>query len=310
MRRKTELTEQPSERAGTGKLLRAYEMDHFPAGVTPRLFALRTLFKRYARKNQRSFPWRRERLSAFKLLVAELLLVQTDAESVARVWPILIRRYGSPKKIRNAPIATLLKLLRPLGLQKQRARALKAVSTSILTQFRGKVPSKPQDLLSIPYVGLYTAAALSSFKFGARVPIVDANTLRIFRRLTGLEFGHDIRRSNTAWSLAWQILPRTDVALHNYGMLDFAAQICTSRMPKCHVCPLRLQCDFATRRSKTETERHTVNRSQAALTRAGISAVRATTVRCVGTTEPSTLLVRPVTRTMSPSSRSHTVPCV
>lgn len=214
---------------------------------SPTISRLRKVFTSYGRKNQRAFPWRARETSAFKLLIAELLLVQTDAESVAKVWPSLVRRFGSPKKLAQARSSELVRMLRPLGLQRQRARALKLVSKHINERFCGRVPKDPKDLLSIPHLGLYTTAAVCCFKFGARMPIVDANLLRIFERVLGLNLGKDIRRSKAAWSLAWSILPKSDVALHNYGMLDFCARICTSQAPRCSICPLRGCCEYAKR---------------------------------------------------------------
>ena len=233
---------------GIGKFLQVEPSQAF-SRPSPALSQLRKVFKSYGRKYVRAFPWRAANVSPFKLLVAELLLIQTDAPSVAHVWPSLVRRFGSPKKLSQASSRDLVRLLRRLGLQRQRTRALKAVSKEITSRFGGQVPSNPDDLLSIPHLGLYTAAAMSCFKFGARVPIVDANTLRIFERVLGIQLGKDIRRSEAAWSIAWRILPKTDVILHNYGMLDFAAQICTSKAPRCVICPVRKHCQYAANRA-------------------------------------------------------------
>ena len=230
---------------GIRELLHPEQWSSTKVQSTLALSRLRKLFRSYGRKNRREFPWREPSVSPFRFLVAELLLVQTDAAAVASVWPTLVERFGSPKELSQARSKDLIVILRHLGLQRQRARALKVVSKHLCSKYGGRVPSDLDDLLSIPHLGLYTAAAVSCFKFGMRVPIVDTNSLRIFERVLGMQLGKDIRRSKAAWILAWHILPRTDVALHNYGMLDFGAQVCTSRAPRCKICPLRQCCQYA-----------------------------------------------------------------
>ncbi len=216
------------------------------AGKVPEF--LKTFFTSYARKNFRSFPWRRKGVKEFHLLVAEVLLAQTKAEDVARVWPLLIKKYKTPYDLAKAKRSVLKALVRPLGLQNQRARALQTVARVLTQRYKGRVPQEVAQLLSLPHVGLYTAAAVASFSFGERVPIVDTNVLRVLGRITGMKANQDLRRSMNVWSLAWSALPIKEVQLHNYGILDFAAQVCT-RDPHCSQCPLRRKCSFARARN-------------------------------------------------------------
>lgn len=184
-------------------------------------------------------------MASFHLLLAEVLLVQTKAEDVAVVWPRLVRKYPTPAALSVASAKSLVKLLRPLGLQNQKAKSLITISRTLLEHFGGRVPRSKEQLLSIPHVGLYTAAAVQCFAFRDRLPIVDANVLRVLGRIHGIETGSDLRRSREAWTLAWAILPRKNARLHNYGLLDFAAQVCTVRRPRCESCPLKQTCCFA-----------------------------------------------------------------
>jgi A/G-specific adenine glycosylase len=222
------------------------------AHVQPPKF-LKGFFLKYARKHYRRLPWRRAAVSAFQLLLAEFLLKQTKAEDVAKVWPELVRRFPSAKRLEKARKADLLKILRPLGLQNQRAVSLIRLAKALLAKFDGEVPDNVQSLLSLPGVGLYTAAAVCSFKFGKRAPIVDANVLRVFGRITGTACGSDLRRSERAWALAWALLPSSGCDRHNYGILDFAAKLCT-KTPDCKHCPLRRNCLFALSEASPATQ--------------------------------------------------------
>jgi A/G-specific adenine glycosylase len=201
-------------------------------------------FRKYYKQNGRRFAWRIKRTSAFQLLMAEILLKQTKAGDVEPVWLGIIRGYPTPSALAKAPRPSLLRLLKPLGLQHQRFVALKSLAKAINEVFLGKVPKEIENILALPYVGLYSACAVACFCYGTRVPIVDANVLRVLSRLTGGDYGRDLRRNHDVWSLAWAILPRKRFAAHNYGLLDFSALLCKARSPECPRCPLRRKCVY------------------------------------------------------------------
>lgn len=215
---------------------------------------LERFFSRFERASGRKFPWRLRGTSAYRMLVAEVLLRQTKAEDVVEVWRFLVGAYPTPAALAAARLDVLRRVLRPLGLNRQRAIALKRISEAVVRELGGRVPNTLETLLSLPHVGLYAACALLSFKYGARAPIVDTNILRVFGRITGQDLGKDLRRNPDAWSLAWSILPRKHAAEHNYGLLDFAALVCRPRAPLCNACPLRRSCRYGQRMSSTGIE--------------------------------------------------------
>ncbi len=208
---------------------------------------LKRFFSDFERTNARKFPWRSRRTSAYQMLVAEVLLRQTKAPDVVKVWRLLITTYPTPAALSRAGIHALRGLLKPLGLGNQRATALKEISAAVVSEFQGRIPRSLETLLSIPHMGLYAACALLSFKYGMSTPIVDSNILRVFGRITGKDLGKDLRRNQAAWSLAWSILPARRAALHNYGLLDFSALICKPRAPLCGECPLIRSCRYGLR---------------------------------------------------------------
>jgi A/G-specific adenine glycosylase len=239
--RPTERFSSPFARKAERKILWSSKV---AAGGAVPAAGLREFFVRFAKQNLRVLPWRASGVSPFHLLLAEVLLVQTKAEDVAVIWPKLIRKYPSPTALARARSRSLTKLLRPLGLQNQRTRSLVTIARTLSLRFAGRVPRSVDELLLIPHVGLYTAAAVGCFAFGERLPIVDANVLRVLGRIHGVNMGADLRRTFEAWSLAWSILPRRDPKLHNYGLLDFAARVCTVRRPLCESCTLHHTCHF------------------------------------------------------------------
>ena len=200
-------------------------------------------FANWFKMHGRSFPWREEGVSPFGILLAEVLLKQTRAEMVAEVWPTLCREYPNARSLESASPEVLYHRVSCLGFGHQRVTALRQVSGAITKA--GGLPTQPADLMKLPYVGMYSAHAVACFAFGHRVPVVDLGIVRVLSRLAGIKPPSDIRRGPEIWEIAQTLLPDKEVKEHNYGLLDFAADVCKARSPRCHECPLARSCAYA-----------------------------------------------------------------
>ena len=200
-------------------------------------------FANWFKVRGRSFPWREEEVSPYGILLAEVLLKQTRAEMVASVWPALFRRYPNAARLESASPEVLLQHISRLGFGRQRSTALRQLSAAINNA--GGLPSKPSELMEFPHVGMYSAHAVACFAFGHRVPVVDLSVVRVLSRLAGMEPPSDIRRAPEVWEIARSLLPDKEVKEHNYGLLDFAADTCRARSPRCDECPLAPSCAHA-----------------------------------------------------------------
>lgn len=195
--------------------------------------------------NRREFPWRGAR-DPFHLLMAEMLLRQTRAGHAARIYPDLVRAYGSPQVLAAAQPIALEELLRPAGLAAQRVEALQAMARHLLAHHAGQIPASPKALAATPHVGPYVAGAVACFGFGLPVPLVDTNIIRVMARFTGHGIrGKNPHRNQVLWRRCRRSLPETDVASFNYALLDLSATLCRPSSPGCSVCPLRPGCSFA-----------------------------------------------------------------
>ena len=192
----------------------------------------------------RPFPWRDEKASPFGILVAEILLKQTRAAKVAKVWPSLVAKYPSVDVLAAANPHELFRMIAELGFGNQRTRTLIDLASAVKETGR-KLPTQPGELVKLPYVGIYTAHAVACFAFEQRVPIVDLGIVRVISRLAGVTPPDDIRRASLIWDIAWTLLPQQDFKEHNYGLLDFAAIVCKPRSPRCDECPIATKCAYA-----------------------------------------------------------------
>ena len=212
-------------------------------GESPSLLAGGDFFINFYKLHGRSFAWRKGSPSPFSILVAEILLKQTRAESVNKVWPHLIRKYSNARELAKADPVDLFDAIAFLGFGNQRTRALIELSSAVASL--GKMPSQPEELIRLPHVGEYTAHAVACFAFSQRFPIVDLNVVRVISRVMGFDPPQDIRRAPGFWEIARQMLPLCDFKEHNFGLLDFAAIVCRPRSPLCGKCSIVSRCSYA-----------------------------------------------------------------
>ncbi len=191
-------------------------------------------------QNKRNFFWRNEHLTPWNWLLLELLLKKTKAETVGKYARAILIKYPSPKDILLGSQSELHDDLRIFGLQNQRAKSFVKASTYLLENYSGNVPETLTGLLSIPYIGKYSAHAILCFCFNKKAPIVDVNVYRIISRFYKIKFVKDPRNEET-WSTISKLLPDSNWISYNYGLLDHGALICRKK-PKCTVCTLRNKC--------------------------------------------------------------------
>lgn len=212
----------------------------------------RTFFVNWYADRGRQFPWRAKSTSPFALLVTEMLLRQTKASGVEKLWDNLIRKYPDATTMAKANPHELRRLISVLGFGKMRARALISAARWLIEKHDGAVPQSLEALLKIPHIGAYSAHAVLCFGFGHKIEIVDTNVVRFFSRHYGLRVKPDIRRNPNVVRLARESLPREkkNASLHNYGILDFTAEVCRSVGPRCEICPLASSCRLGKGKSK------------------------------------------------------------
>ncbi|MCL6562008.1 MAG: hypothetical protein K6U87_03265 [Firmicutes bacterium] len=186
--------------------------------------------------------------------MSELLLRQTGAQKVAKVYPTLINLAPNPMALTSVPDELLLQVLTPLGLQYQRARALRELAHAILEI--GSVPEERDKLMRLPHVGPYTAGAVMVFAHQKRAALPDVNVGRLGGRYF---YGTVPRTKSSLFRVAEKVLsscPRGQEPRFYYAILDFAATICTVK-PQCPVCPLQKGCRYrrALRSSNRQVKR-------------------------------------------------------
>src|SRR5690606_6704408 len=161
------------------------------------------------------------------------------AARVALEW---IERWPTPSALAATPPSEVLRAWGRLGYPR-RALALHAAATAIATEHGDEVPRELDALLSLPGVGPYTAAAVASFAYGQRVPVVDTNIRRVLvRALLGVETLPPSTRRDAA--LMESVLPHDaeEAKVMNVAVMELGALVCTPRSPDCERCPIAEHC--------------------------------------------------------------------
>lgn len=200
--------------------------------------------------HRRILPWR-EDPSPYHVWLSEIMLQQTRVEAVIRYYERFLKTLPNVEALAEADEDTCLKLWEGLGYY-SRVRNLHRASAQVMDRFGGEIPSDPVRLRTLPGIGAYTAAAISSIAFGRRVPAVDGNLLRIFSRLRMYE--ENIRtpealRAATAFFEDMMPQEQTDgngdnlCGNFNQALMDLGAMVCLpNAKPKCDECPLSAVC--------------------------------------------------------------------
>ena len=222
------------------------------------------------RANARDLPWRHDR-SPYRVWLSEMMLQQTQVETVIPYFLRFLGRFPTIKDLAAAPLGDVLKLWEGLGYY-ARARNLHQAAKVVVEKRHGEWPRTVEELMALPGIGRYTAGAIASLAFDVDAPALDGNVIRVLCRVFAIERDpKDAGVREELWTLAEQLLPkdpagrapcaapdassrvlarytrdavpRGTAGEFNEALMELGALICTPRNPRCNVCPLAKHCE-------------------------------------------------------------------
>lgn len=197
--------------------------------------------------NARALPWRNppgaerpgDPAYPYKVWLSEVMLQQTTVAAVKPYFAKFTRIWPTVFDLAKAADEDVMAAWAGLGYY-SRARNLVKCAREVAA--RGGFPETEAQLLKLPGLGAYTAAAIASIAFGKRAVVVDANVERVVSRLFNIE--EPLPGSRKAIRKAADtITPETRAGDFAQGMMDLGSQICTSKRPRCLLCPLADVCE-------------------------------------------------------------------
>jgi A/G-specific adenine glycosylase len=187
-------------------------------------------------ENQRTLPWR-ESYDPYEVWVSEIMLQQTQVETVVPYFERWIATFPTVKKLAKAEEQSVMGLWAGLGYY-SRARNLMAAAKKLAEDHGGKIPCDYEALRSLPGIGQYTAGAILSIAFNQPFPVVDGNVRRVLSRIYGWEDDSPKR----LWEAAERLVKQAEPRLINQAIMELGATVCSFRAPRCLICPVQRAC--------------------------------------------------------------------
>src|SRR3989338_7732477 len=192
-------------------------------------------------KNQRPLPWRKP-YDPYWVWISEIMLQQTRVDQALPFFDRFITRFPSVNALGKASEQEVLKYWEGLGYY-SRARNLHKAAKIVAKKHGGVLPSGYFELLELPGIGPYVAAAVSSIAFNQDHAVLDGNVFRVLARVFGVAV--DIRQPSSRkkfQSIADSILPVGRARMFNQALMELGALICVPEVPLCAQCPIKLGC--------------------------------------------------------------------
>ena len=174
----------------------------------------------------------------FQLLVATVLSAQCTDKRVNQTTPALFKKYPNPKKMAEADLKDIQRLVKSTGFYRAKAKNIKTLSSKIVTEFGGKVPNNLESLIALPGVGRKTANVVLGHAFGIPGITVDTHFGRLSRRFG---WSKSLDPVKVEFEVADLIHKREWTNL-SQRLIWHGRRVCHSRKPACGACPLAKYC--------------------------------------------------------------------
>ena len=194
-------------------------------------------------RHRRQLPWRSAQgavADPYHVWLSEVMLQQTTVVTVKSYFEFFLKTWPKIENLSAAPLDDVLHAWQGLGYY-ARARNLHKCANVVATEYGGAFPEGEKELLALPGIGPYTAAAITAIAFGKKATPMDGNIERVVARLFAISDPlpkskpklHDFARTMT---------PEERAGDYAQALMDIGATICTPKKPMCSLCPLSGDC--------------------------------------------------------------------
>ena len=175
----------------------------------------------------------------YEMAVAVILSAQTTDASVNRVTPSLFKKYPTIKKLSEAKLSDIEKVISSLGLYHNKAKSIKGFAKAVVEEYEGKIPEDMNSLVKLPGVGRKCANVIQSECFNIPALAVDTHVNRVSKRL-GLAYQKD-SVDKVEMKLKRKVPKERWIKTH-HQMIFFGRYLCHAKNPECEKCPFIASC--------------------------------------------------------------------
>ncbi len=192
-------------------------------------------------KNHTAFPFRLTK-DPYHIWVSEIMLQQTQLETVIPYYERFIKLYPDVYQLANATDDALKKAVEGIGYYRRFALMKKAANMIVKT-FDGVFPKTYEEVISLPGIGLYTAGAIMSIAYNKPYGAVDGNVIRILSRQLNIQADMRIEKNkDLIRNINQALIEHTHPKIYTQSLMDLGRMICTPKQPKCESCPIAETC--------------------------------------------------------------------
>jgi endonuclease-3 len=181
-----------------------------------------------------------EYTNAFTMLVAVALSAQATDVGVNKATRALFVKASTPQQMLDLGLEALTEQIRTIGLFRQKAKNVIALSQILVEQFGGEVPSSRAALMTLPGVGRKTANVVLNSVFGFPAQAVDTHIFRVGNR-TRIAPGRDVEAVERAIE---DNVPAPFQQNAHHWLILHGRYICQARRPRCRICPIEDLCPY------------------------------------------------------------------
>ena len=205
------------------------------------LSARTALLTWHALHGRHDLPWRGDH-SPYAVLVSEFMLQQTTVAAVLPKFQAWMERFPDPATLAEASEGEILSAWEGLGYY-SRARRLHAAAQAVMECHGGTIPDGEEDLLALPGIGAYTAAAIRAFAHDLPSVALDTNIIRVLARWAFITVPPASPEGQALLREAgFALLGNGGARPTNAALMDLGSLVCTAREPSCGSCPLKPTC--------------------------------------------------------------------
>ncbi|UII34136.1 A/G-specific adenine glycosylase [Fulvivirga ulvae] len=204
--------------------------------------------KKFAKKlitwyntHKRELPWR-DTSDPYKIWLSEIILQQTRVAQGLPYYHRFVEHFEKIGDLAAASEQEILRLWQGLGYY-SRARNLHKCAKIVAENLGGNFPFGYKNLLKLPGIGKYTAAAIASFAYREQVPVIDGNVYRVLSRVYGIDADISSGSGQRKFEkLAGELIPAEQPDIYNQAIMEFGATHCTPKSPACDNCIFNIEC--------------------------------------------------------------------
>jgi len=170
------------------------------------------------------------------------MLQQTRVDTVISYYLKFMESFPTLAALASASQQDVLLHWEGLGYY-ARARNMHKAAHIVVDELGGNFPDTYDEIIALPGIGPYTAAAIASLAFGKDHAVLDGNVMRVLTRWHAdtKDIGQT-KQKKALQALAQAYLPPGKAGRFNEAMMELGATVCTPRDPSCHTCPVAKEC--------------------------------------------------------------------